>query len=711
MEVNMSFRQILSKTKKFRGKHWLITGLLCLSLFLFVSPAFGKKLTHTMSEEEKALMPEYLKSRVLRASTPPPVPVRGIAEFEPMEGVLIAYPLGIPVSLVAEMSEDVMVTTIVAGTTQENQARNLYSSNGVNMSNCNFLYAPHDSYWTRDYGPWFSTDGNGVIGIIDFTYNRPRPNDDAINSAMASFLGLDLYRMDLVHAGGNYMNDSLGIAVSTDLVWEENSSKTHAQINQIMYDYQGINTYHVTDDPLGDYIKHVDCWGKYLDTDKILITRVPTSDSRYSNYEAIATYFANQTTAYGNKYQVYRVYASNGEPYTNSLILNKRVFVPTMGTSNDGSALTTYQTAMPGYEVLGVSSGSWESTDALHCRVMGIADRGMLYIRHLPLLGEKPQQSQYDISADIIPYSGGSVIADSAKIYYRVNNGSFSVTAMTHTSGNTYTGNIPGQAQGSDVDYYIHVSDTSGRTSEHPLIGAADPHDFTVAAPAQPPTADFSANITTVGTGGSVQFTDLSTNNPTSWYWTFEGGTPAASTAQNPVVTYNTAGIYDVSLTVTNSAGSDTETKIDYITVNIPTVTYCTSSGNSQSYEWISRVRVADIDKSSGASGYSDFTGTVGHLTRGSSASVYLTPGYAGSSQTEYWRIWIDYNHDGDFADSGEQVFSKRGKNTLSGSLTPPSSALTGNTRMRVSMRYGSYPSSCGTFSYGEVEDYTVNIN
>ncbi len=704
----MSFRQLLFQTKRIRGKHWIIIGLLGLSLFLSVAPAFGQKLTHRMSEEEKALMPEYLKSRQFLISTPPPpVPVRGIAEFESMEGVLIAYPLGIPVSVVAEMSEDVMVTTIVAGTTQENQARNLYSSNGVNMSNCNFLYAPHDSYWTRDYGPWFSTDGNGLISVIDFTYNRPRPNDDVIPAAVASFLGLDLYQMDLVQAGGNYMNDSLGIAVSTDLVWDENPSKTPAQINQIMLDYHGINTYHVTNDPLGDYIKHVDCWGKYLDVDKILITRVPSSDSRYSNYEAIANYFANQTTAYGNNYQVYRVYASGGEPYTNSLILNKRVFVPVMGTSNDSSAIATYQAAMPGYEILSVS-GSWESTDALHCRAIGIADRGLLYIHHQPLLGEKPQQSQYEISADIIPYSGGSVTTDSVKIYYRVNNGVYSVTPMTYTSGNTYIGSIPGQVQGSEVDYYIHASDTSGRTSENPLIGAPDPHEFIVAAPPQIPAAAFSANFTTVTVGGSVQFTDLSTNNPTSWSWIFNGGTPSSSSSQNPTITYNAVGIYTVSLTATNAAGSDTETKTDYI--NVVSLQYCASKGNSQAEEWIARVQVANLDNSSGASGYTDFTSKTANLTKGVAASVILTPGYSGTAYTEYWRIWIDYNHDSDFTDSGEQVLSKYGRSSRTGSFTVPISVLTGNTRMRVSMKYGAYPTSCETFSYGEVEDYTANI-
>jgi len=83
--------------------------------------------------------------------------------------------------------------------------------------------------------------------------------------------------------------------------------------------------------------------------------------------------------------------------------------------------------------------------------------------------------------------------------------------------------------------------------------------------------ADFSGTPTTIPVGGTVNFTDLSTGSPTSWSWSFNGGTPATSTVQNPTgIQYNTAGIYTVSLTATNISGSDTETKTNYITVGDP---------------------------------------------------------------------------------------------------------------------------------------------
>ena len=75
------------------------------------------------------------------------------------------------------------------------------------------------------------------------------------------------------------------------------------------------------------------------------------------------------------------------------------------------------------------------------------------------------------------------------------------------------------------------------------------------------PTADFSGNPLSGCAPMTVNFTDLSLNTPTSWNWTFTGGTPASSTLQNPSVTYNTPGTYSVTLVATNASGSDTRIK------------------------------------------------------------------------------------------------------------------------------------------------------
>lgn len=101
-----------------------------------------------------------------------------------------------------------------------------------------------------------------------------------------------------------------------------------------------------------------------------------------------------------------------------------------------------------------------------------------------------------------------------------------------------------------------------------PVSGQCEDYSLIISAASSAPTADFTSNSIAVGLGQSVVFTDLSNNGPTSWSWIFEGGTPSTSVSENPSVTYNTGGNYDVTLIATNAFGSDTVIKKDFITVN-----------------------------------------------------------------------------------------------------------------------------------------------
>ena len=160
--------------------------------------------------------------------------IRQPAEFEPMQGVLIRYPFGISYNVIKEMAEDVNVVTIVASVSEKNTVLSSYQSQGVDTSHCSFLIAPTDTYWTRDYGPWFIVNEDDQQGVVDFTYNRPRPNDDQIPTVYANNQSIPVYDMPLVATGGNYMTDGQGISVSTTLIWEENTGYTHEQIDQML---------------------------------------------------------------------------------------------------------------------------------------------------------------------------------------------------------------------------------------------------------------------------------------------------------------------------------------------------------------------------------------------------------------------------------------------------------------------------------------------
>ena len=79
------------------------------------------------------------------------------------------------------------------------------------MDNVEFVIGSTDSYWTRDYRSWWVVDGNRNVSVVDFTYNRPRPNDNQAPFKMSVYLSTPYFAIDLVHTGGNYMTDSYGV--------------------------------------------------------------------------------------------------------------------------------------------------------------------------------------------------------------------------------------------------------------------------------------------------------------------------------------------------------------------------------------------------------------------------------------------------------------------------------------------------------------------
>jgi agmatine/peptidylarginine deiminase len=389
--------------------------------------------------------------------------------------------------LIVEMSNVVKVTTLVETSGQQNSVTTQYENAGVNMDNVDFMLEPHNTYWTRDYGPWFIRE-EAQVSIVNFTYNRPRPDDDIIPAKIADIYGAEVYNMPVVHTGGNYMCDGFGIAAQTELIYEENSI-SDAQVDAYMEEYLGITDNYVVTDPLDDYIMHIDCWGKFLDVDKVLVSQVPESDYRYDDYEAAADYFASRNCAYGYPFEVIRVYAPGNYPYTpysNSLILNNTVFLPITGSTHDDAAIATYEEAMPGYNIVPVMAGGdgWLNSDALHCRTHEIADFEMLKITHIPPFhGEVELQSAFTIEAKIHAYSNESLYSDSLLVYYQINGGAFQYLTMTDNGEEIFSADIIA-GEGDEVAYYIHAADESGRSENMPYIGAPDPFVFTVSGEA-----------------------------------------------------------------------------------------------------------------------------------------------------------------------------------------------------------------------------------
>ena len=415
---------------------------------------------------------------------PPTGEPRFVAEFEPMQGVTIRYPLGIPESLVVAFSDNCQVYCIVSDSCQ-NEAFQVFTEVGVDMDHVTFVIAPTDDFFVRDYGPWYIFEDKQPAIVDNLYYPEYRPKDDSISWVFSEFWDIPMYGMNLRYEGGNMMEDGRGQGVSDAYVVYSNNNDEEDLRNKIR-DYLGIDPLHLL---TSNYFGHVDCWGKYLAPDKILIAKLPENDYLYSDFEGIAHYFSTTNCCWGYPYRVYRVDIPNSghntvAPYTNSLILNKTVYLP-MGTDSvyNQNAIAVYQEAMPGYEILAVEGSEntpWVAGDALHCRTRGVMDFDMLFVDHRDVIfGEQAWQDSIAVTSKFIAYSGANLKQDSLLVYYSIDGGAYQTAHMTATGNpDEYVGYIKGYQLGSQIDYYVFGADESGHRYTQPVFAALDPHHF-----------------------------------------------------------------------------------------------------------------------------------------------------------------------------------------------------------------------------------------
>lgn len=245
-------------------------------------------------------------------------------------------------------------------------------------------------------------------------------------------------------------------------------------------------------------------------------------------------------------------------------------------------------------------------------------------------------------------------------------------------------------------------------------IGAAysgGPSDTTV--PSTP--ASLAASGTT-SSSTNLSWTASTDNVAVTGYNVYRGttllGTATGTTYTATGLTASTT--YTFTVKAKDAAGnlSAASNAVNVTTLPI-TASYCTSQGGSVADELIGRVQIGTINNAStGGTGYTDFTAISTNLTKGASTTITITPTWTGSAYAEGYAVFIDYNNDKDFADAGELVWSKAASTTTpaTGSFTVATTAITGATRMRVSMKYNGIPTACEAIQYGQVEDYTVNL-
>ncbi len=249
-----------------------------------------------------------------------------------------------------------------------------------------------------------------------------------------------------------------------------------------------------------------------------------------------------------------------------------------------------------------------------------------------------------------------------------------------------------------------------GETEDYTVVIGAVASD--IEAPTTP-TGLTAANITE--TTVDLNWTASTDNEGVLGYDIFQGSTLIGSVSNTSInitgLTANTE--YSFSVLAKDAAGNVSNSESITVTTMDIILEYCDSQGNDSSYEWIDFVSFGGMTNSSGSNaGYADFTDKVANVTRGSTTQLIISAGFRSSSYVEFWSVWIDFNKDGIFS-ATEKVTSGSSSSAanLSSDVTIPANALLGNMRMRVSMKWNAVQSSCETFSYGEVEDYTVSIS
>ena len=233
--------------------------------------------------------------------------------------------------------------------------------------NITFLEGPYNSVWTRDFGPECIYENEvDSLYLLDWIYNRPRPQDDAMSDIIGTAKGINVYSSsqapyDLVHTGGNFMADGFGTAFSSELVLDENGPngqynqtvKTTAQVKTLMDQWMGItpDRYVLMNTLPYDVIHHIDMHMKLIDEETLLIGEFPVGQSdgpqMESNLQAI---LADHNSVFGTPYRIVRVPMPSGtgasyppsasyRTYANNVFVNKTVIVPTYREEYDLSLI------------------------------------------------------------------------------------------------------------------------------------------------------------------------------------------------------------------------------------------------------------------------------------------------------------------------------------------------------------------------------------
>ncbi len=350
----------------------------------------GDELPRSLTADEAVEIERNPLTLQRSATDPPTGPLRTPAEYEPMEAVLLSYRGSSSWKATLDQlakhittTGDADVVAIVPWASAVNEAISNMTAVGADIARVTVLVQPTDSIWIRDYGPRYVYEGEVRI-VVDHTYNRPRPLDNAIPEFLANHFKHGYYKKPLVHGGGNYHLDALGDTSSpaggytTRLINSENPDLTEQEIHDIWLAFKNLSTNFSNQFPsFVDATGHIDMWMQVVSDDTVVISEWPANLG--STQAQICDLAAADFAARG--FNVTRIPArlvsGTHYTYTNVVIVNDLIIIPsyTNGTASqyNALALNRWQQAAPEKTIVQVNGQPLvTSAGVFHCVMMHV---------------------------------------------------------------------------------------------------------------------------------------------------------------------------------------------------------------------------------------------------------------------------------------------------------------------------------------------------
>ena len=255
---------------------------------------------------------------------------------------------------------------------------------------------------------------------------------------------------------------------------------------------------------------------------------------------------------------------------------------------------------------------------------------------------------------------------------------------------------------------YIGIDNVVYTTFASPCAGTPVPGNTVSTVTNVCPSINFNLSLPSLPFEGGYAFQwQSSTAGVGGPFNNIGGATSSTLTISQTVATW-----YRCNVTCTNSSQTTASTPVA-VAMSPATSCYCAAGATSLAFEKISRVQFNTIDNPSTATaGYENFTAISTTVIKGQTLPITVT--IATPFAEDRILVWIDYNQNGSFSDAGELAYSSTsGVSPNIGSITIPTTAATGSTRMRIRLHdsvFGPNSAPCGNSTYGQVEDYTVDI-